>query len=63
LFTHPEFVATPAVRGSRVFATDAESYFSRSGPRIVDGIELLAGLIHPERWPAPAAHAALQITG
>ena len=62
LFAHPQFRDTPAARNGRAYATDAESYFSRSGPRIVDGIELLAGLIHPDRWPRPAATAAAQIT-
>ena len=38
----------PAVRHGRVFAVDANSYFARPGPRIVDGVELLAHLIHPE---------------
>lgn len=37
----------PAVKNGRVFAADANSYFSRSGPRLVDGIALLAGLFHP----------------
>jgi iron complex transport system substrate-binding protein len=38
--------------GARVAAVDASSYFSRPGPRLVDGIELLAHLLHPERVPA-----------
>ncbi len=38
----------PAVRNRRVFAVDANSYFARPGPRVVDGTELLAHLIHPE---------------
>jgi iron complex transport system substrate-binding protein len=38
----------PAVRNGRVFAVDASSYFARPGPRVVDGTELLARLIHPE---------------
>src|SRR5580700_8055054 len=38
----------PAVRSGRVFCVDGSSYYSRSGPRLVDGIEILAGLIHPE---------------
>lgn len=63
LFSHPEFLGIPAARQGRVFATDAERFFSRSGPRIVDGIELLAGLIQPQCWPAPAADAARQIIG
>jgi len=37
----------------RVIAVDAASSFSRPGPRLVDGIELLGHLLHPERVPAP----------
>lgn len=36
-----------AVREGRVFATDGSAYFSRPGPRVIDGIELLAELIDP----------------
>jgi iron complex transport system substrate-binding protein len=36
----------PAVASGRVFAVDGTAYFSRPGPRLVDGIELLAGLLH-----------------
>lgn len=38
----------PAVRSGRVFAVDANSYFSRSGPRLADGVAILAHLFHPE---------------
>jgi iron complex transport system substrate-binding protein len=37
----------------RVFAVDAASTYSRPGPRLVDGTELLAHLLHPERVQAP----------
>jgi iron complex transport system substrate-binding protein len=40
---------------SRVVAVDASSYFSRPGPRLVDGLELLAHVLHPDRVPAPPA--------
>jgi iron complex transport system substrate-binding protein len=45
----------PAVRDQRVFAVDANAYFARPGPRIIDGVELLAHLIHPEicSWNGP----------
>jgi iron complex transport system substrate-binding protein len=33
---------------SRIFAVDAAAYFSRPGPRLVDGLELLGALLHPE---------------
>ena len=38
----------PPVRAGRVFAVDANSYFSRSGPRLADGVAILAQLFHPE---------------
>jgi iron complex transport system substrate-binding protein len=48
LFNHPGWSTLPAVRDGRVYAVDANSYFARPGPRVVDGTELLAPLIHPE---------------
>lgn len=42
------FFDLPAVRNGRVYAVDANSYFARPGPRVVEGAELLARLIHPE---------------
>jgi iron complex transport system substrate-binding protein len=53
LFAHPDFADTPAARGGNVFAVDATSYFSRPGPRIVDGLEILAWSAHPETYPRP----------
>lgn len=43
----------PAVRDGRVHVTDGASYFSRPGPRLVDSLELLAHLIHPDVHPLP----------
>lgn len=43
-----QFLELPAVRDGRVYAVDANSYFARPGPRVVEGAELLARLIHPE---------------
>ncbi len=40
--------ALPAVQNDRVFAIDASNYTSRSGPRLVTGLEILAEMIHPE---------------
>ena len=39
----------PAIRNRRIFAVDANSYFSRPGPRLADGVELLAHLFDPQR--------------
>lgn len=49
----PEFADTPAVRNGTIFAVDATSFFSRPGPRIVDGLEILAWTVHPDFYPAP----------
>lgn len=43
-----------ALGAARVFAVDAASTYSRPGPRLVDGVELLAHLLHPTLVPAPA---------
>jgi iron complex transport system substrate-binding protein len=43
----PGWMDLPAVRAGRVFAVDADAYFARPGPRVVDGVELLARLFHP----------------
>jgi len=48
LFNNPGWSELPAVRNGRVYAVDANSYFARPGPRVVEGTELLAHLIHPE---------------
>ena len=40
----------PAVRSGNVFATAANAYFSRCGPRVVVGIEALAEMLHPEQF-------------
>jgi iron complex transport system substrate-binding protein len=50
---HPEFADTPAARNGNVFAVDATSYFSRPGPRLVDGLEILAWAAHPEAYATP----------
>src|SRR5215211_1220821 len=46
---------------ARVVAVDAAAYFSRPGPRLVDGIELLAHLLHPERVPAPPERRSIEV--
>ena len=51
----------PAVTKGRVYAVDASAYFSRPGPRLVDGLELLAWILHSESFHKLApSHAALK---
>ncbi len=42
-----------ALGAGEVVAVDAAAYFSRPGPRIIDGLELLAHILHPELVPEP----------
>lgn len=55
LNSFPAWANLPAVRNNQVFAVDASSYFARPGPRVVEGTQLLAHLIHPEAftWDGP----------
>ena len=49
LFTERDgWDSIPAVQQSRVFVVDANAYFSRSGPRLIDGLEIMAEILHPE---------------
>ncbi|MBU6409680.1 MAG: cobalamin-binding protein [Verrucomicrobia bacterium] len=48
LKTLPFWTELPAVRNGKTFCVDANSHLARPGPRVVEGTELLAGLIHPE---------------
>jgi len=47
----PEFDSLPAAQTDRIHIVDASAYFSRPGPRIVDSLEILAGVLHPEAFP------------
>lgn len=48
-------LGTPARQESRIFAVDANAMFSRPSPRVVDGVEMLAHLLHPEEYPDSGA--------
>jgi iron complex transport system substrate-binding protein len=42
-----------ALGARRVVAVDASAYFSRPGPRLIAGLELMAHILHPDRLPEP----------
>jgi iron complex transport system substrate-binding protein len=52
------FDSLPAAGRGEIYAVDASAYFARPGPRIVDSLEILAGILHPEEFPefAPRGH-------
>lgn len=51
-------VAPRAIAAQRAFVVDGSAYFNRSGPRLINGIEILAGLLHPDLVIAPPADTA-----
>jgi iron complex transport system substrate-binding protein len=55
-----EWESLAAVRNGRFFAVDANAYFSRPGPRLADGVELLARLLHPNAFEAAATEASFR---
>lgn len=52
-------VAPRAIQSQRAFVVNGSSYFNRSGPRFVDGVEILAGLLHPDRVAPPSPEAGV----
>ena len=56
-------VAPRAIRSGRAYAVDATAHFSRPGPRVADGVELLAALLHPEIFPAFSLDGRAQLIG
>jgi iron complex transport system substrate-binding protein len=62
---HAEAVAyereLAALQAQRIVAVNASAYFSRPGPRLIDGLELLAHILHPQRIEQPAGTDALAV--
>jgi iron complex transport system substrate-binding protein len=45
---NPGWETLPAVRRGQVYVVDGSAYFSRPGPRVVDSLEILAQILHPD---------------
>lgn len=52
-----------AIGAGRIRAVDAAASFSRPGPRLADGVELLGHILHPELMPAPPGLEGRAVTG
>jgi iron complex transport system substrate-binding protein len=50
------FNSVPAARNGQVYIVNASAYFARPGPRIVDSLEFLAGILHPSEFPEFVSH-------
>jgi len=51
----PGFNSLPAARNREIYLVNASAYFARPGPRIVDSLEILAGILNPKEFPEFAA--------
>ena len=54
----PGYRELPAVAMGRAYVVDGNAYLNRSGPRIVDSLEILAHFIRPDRFEPPAGELA-----
>jgi iron complex transport system substrate-binding protein len=52
----PGFGSIPAADSGQVYVVNASAYFARPGPRIVDSLEILAGILHPREFPEFVSH-------
>lgn len=62
----PEFVGLPAYQKGNVFIMNGSAYFNRAGPRLIEGAEILAALLHPEAFSGsidPGAARKLEVGG
>jgi iron complex transport system substrate-binding protein len=50
LRSFPDFDSLPAGHDGEIYLVDASAYFARPGPRIVDSLEILAGILHPREF-------------
>ena len=56
LMGFPGFDSIPAGRSGEIYVVNASAYFARPGPRIVDSLEILAGILHPGGFPEFVSH-------
>jgi len=52
----------PAARANRTWIVDGSGYFNRPGPRLVDGLEILAHIVQPDLFPKPAEAVAARVS-
>jgi len=51
----PGWDELPAVRAGQVYVINGTHYFNRSGPRLIDSLEIMAEILHPDRFQYPGA--------
>jgi iron complex transport system substrate-binding protein len=62
LKNYPRWNELSCVQNNKVYVSDGNAYFSRSGPRLIDSLEIIAHAMHPEIHPLPVCgNKALQV--
>src|SRR2546422_855507 len=56
------WAAVPAARADRTWIVDGSSHFNRPGPRLVDGLEILAHIVQPDLFPRPPDAVAARVS-
>jgi iron complex transport system substrate-binding protein len=62
LAAHKGWAALLAAKAGMVYAVDGSWYFNRPGPRVVDGIEIMARLLHPDAWRGPVPQGYVTVS-
>ncbi len=63
LAQHPQWQSLQAVQQHKVYLVDGNQYFNRPGPRLVDSLEILAEIFHPDRFQFGYAGRGWQVMG
>ena len=63
LADNPIFMDLPATRASRIYIADGNYFFSRPGPRLLDGLEIMAHALHPDVHPVSPFGSCVTIDG
>ena len=58
LLNFPDFDSLPAAQNNNIYIVDGSAFFARPGPRIIDSLEILAGILHPEEFPEFISHGS-----
>jgi len=50
-----------AVKNQKIYLVDGDAYLTRSGPRLVEGIQILSKIFHPEIFGLPSLGEAYKL--
>lgn len=59
---HPLWTSLSAVQNGRAYIADGDAYFASPGPRLIDGLEIMAHALHPDVHPRPAFYECRELS-